>query len=444
MKVTLEKKEKNNVHLEVEVDNAKVAQELERTFKKVAERVNIPGFRKGKAPRQLVEKTVGRDYVRQEALEPLVNEALTQAVTDQALDLIDRPSVDLVSYEEGQGLVFKAIVPVRPDVAFKGEYKGLKATAPAAEIKAEAVTERLDLMREQRATYETVERAIAEGDRAVVDFEGKKDGVPFEGGTATDFMMEVLPGRFIEGFVEAAVGLKAGEEKTFDVTFPEGYHAPELAGQPAQFTLKIKEVKGKVVPELNDAFAATVGDFNTVADLKAHVEKGLAEEAEDARGEIVRKQLLDQVLEIAEVEIPEVMVQREINFLLQQYAQMMQVQGLDPNQVFTAERIGEMRENMKEEADKRIRTSLTLGTIAKAEGITIDEAEVEEEIKEYAAQYRVDPAAVRNQLIQTGGWSALADEVLSNKILDFLVEKAEVADGPVPEKYQPKAEEAEA
>jgi trigger factor len=185
-----------------------------------------------------------------------------------------------------------------------------------------------------------------------------------------------------------------------------------------------------------------VGDYNTVADLRGNIEKELGEEAEDNRELLIRQQLLDQVLEKADVELPESMVNREINFLMQQYAQMMQARGMDVSNLFTREKLAEWRESLREEATKRIKTSLTLGTVAKEQGISITPEEVDAEIVEYAGMYRVDPTAVREQLIQSGGWNTLADEVLSNKILDWLRDKANVTEGPIPEKYAPKAEEA--
>jgi trigger factor len=433
------------VRLAIEVPFDELEPSLKKAYREIGAQVNIPGFRKGKAPRQLVEKTVGVDYIKSEALETLVPEALEQAVTEQSLEVIDRPNIEVVKFENNEPLIFKATVPVRPDVAWKGEYTDISAQAPKVELDPKAVEDRLTQLRERKSSLETVDRAIEKGDFAVIDFQGKLQGEqePFAGGTAEDFTAEVADGRFIEGFVEHLVGMKAGEEKDFDVTFPESYHAKDLAGKPATFHVKVKEVKAKQLPELTDEFAAGQGDYNTVADLRGSIEKELSEEAEDNRELLLRQQLLDQVLEKADVEIPESMVQREIQFLMQQYAQMMQAQGLDVQNMFTPERLNEWRNSLREEANKRIRTSLALGTIAKEQGITVTPEEVDEEIVEYAAMYRVDPSAVRNQLIQTGGWNTLADEVLSNKILDWLLEKAKVTEGPIPEKYAPKAAEAE-
>lgn len=443
MKVTLEKKEKNNVHLEVEVDNSRVKKALEQAFRQVSQQVNIPGFRKGKAPRQLVERAVGPEYIKNEALNKLVPEALEQAVQEHSLEMIERPDVEVVSFDDA--LVFKATVPVRPEVAFNGDYKDVAAQAPKVELDPAAVEKKIDEMREQKHTLETADRAIEQGDFAIIDFQGKLQGEeePFEGGTAENFRAEVAPGRFIDGFMEALIGMKAGEEKDFDVTFPEAYHAPNLAGKPATFHVKVHEVKAKTLPEANDAFAASVGDYNSIGDLRSKVEKDLSEEAEDSRELLLRQQILDQVLEKADVEIPESMVQRETQFLMQQYAQMMQAQGMDVGSMFTPERLADWRNSLRDEAMKRIRTSLTLGTIAKEQGITITTEEVDEEIVQYAAMYRVDPAAVRNQLIQSGGWTTLADEVLSNKILDWLREQAKVTEGEIPAKYAPKPEGAE-
>ncbi|MEB3224062.1 MAG: trigger factor [Candidatus Sericytochromatia bacterium] len=446
MKVTLEKKEKNQVHLEVEVDLDHVKRGLDHAYRQASQRVNIPGFRTGKAPRQLVERTVGMDYIKNQALEKLIPEALEKAVQQESLEVIERPNVEVVEFETDKALVFKAQVPVRPDVEFKGGYTGLEAQAPKIELDPEAVEKRLVEMREQKAAHVASDKAIEQGDVAMIDFSGRlKDAEePFEGGTAENFRAEVAPGRFIDGFMENMVGMKAGEEKSFEVSFPEQYHAANLAGQPAVFTIKVREVQARTVPALDDAFAASAGDFNTVDDLRAHVTKELTGEAEESRDAVLRQQVLDQVLELADVEIPQVMIDREVEFLMRQYLQVMQAQGMDVNQMFTRERLTSWREELKQEATKRIRTSLTLGTVAKAEGIAITQEEVDEEIVQYAAMYRVDPAAVRNQLIQSGGWTTLADEVLSNKILDWLLEKAKVTDGPIPAKYAPEAEDAAA
>lgn len=443
MKVTLEKKEKNQVHLEVEVGTEQVKKAVDQAYRQVSQRVNIPGFRKGKAPRQLVEKAVGSDYIKREALDKLIPEALEQAVAEQSLEVIERPDVEVVSFDDEKSpLVFKATVPVRPEVEFKGDYKDLSAQAPKVELDPAAVEGKINELREQKAGFEKADKAIEQGDVAMIDFAGRLKGQdePFEGGTAENFRAEVAPGRFIDGFMENLVGMKAGDEKEFEVSFPEQYHAENLAGQPAIFKVKVHEVQARTLPELNDAFAASVGDFNTFDAFKEQITKDLQEEAEDSRELLLRQQILDQVLEKADVELPESMVNREIEFLMRQYLQVMQAQGMNVNQMFTKERLAEWRGSLREEAVKRIRTSLTLGTIAKAEGITITSEEVDEEIVQYAAMYRVDPSAVREQLIQSGGWTTLADEVLSNKILDWLLEKAKVTEGEIPAKYAPKPE----
>lgn len=443
MKVTLEKKEKNTVHLEVEVDTERVKKAVDQAYRTVSQRVNIPGFRKGKAPRQLVEKAVGSDYIKREALDKLIPEALEHAVADQSLEVIERPDVEVVSFDDEKSpLIFKASVPVRPEVEFKGNYTDLAAQAPKVELDPAAVEGKINELREQKAGYEKADKAIEQGDVAMIDFQGrlKDQEEPFEGGTAENFRAEVAPGRFIDGFMENLTGMKAGDEKEFEVTFPEQYHAQNLAGQPAIFKVKVHEVQARTLPELNDAFAATVGDFNTFDALKEQITKDLTEEAEDNRELLLRQQILDQVLEQADVELPESMVNREIEFLMRQYLQVMQAQGMNVNQMFTRERLAEWRASLRDEAVKRIRTSLTLGTIAKKEGIAITSEEVDEEIVQYAAMYRVDPSAVREQLIQSGGWTTLADEVLSNKILDWLLEKAKVTEGEIPAKYAPKPE----
>ncbi len=445
MKVTLEKKEKNNVHLEVEVDLDMVKKALEHAYRQVSQQVNIPGFRRGKAPRQLVEKAVGADYIKREALEKLIPEALEIAVHEQSLEMIERPDVEIVKFETAEPLVFKATVPVRPEVNFTGSYTELSAQAPKIELDPAAVDGKIEQLRESKFELVAVERPVEMGGHVVMDFSGRlaDQEEAFAGGTATDYKSEIAQGRFIDGFVDHLIGLKAGESVEFEVNFPEQYHAPELAGKPAIFNVTIKEVQARQLPELDDAFAQSVGEYANLAELRAGTEKELQEEAEESREQLLRQQILDQVLSKAEVDVPASMVVRETEFLMRQYAQAMQAQGMDVERLFTPERVGQWRESLRDEATKRIRTSLTLGTIAKAEGLSVTTEEVDAEVAQYAGMYRVDPAAVREQLVRSGGWTALADEVLSNKILDWLRERAQIIEGPIPEAYAPKTDAVE-
>lgn len=430
MKVTLEKKEKNQVQLEVHVDPDKVEKAYDRAYRQVSKEVRIPGFRPGKAPRPIVERTVGVEYLKHTAFEKfLLPEVYPAAVEEGKIEPIAEPSVELVSYEFNQPLVFKATVEVRPEVTL-GTYTDVAVSAPAVGSVDEAVNERLEQLRSSKSTLEVVERPVQMNDVVVADFTGKIDGVEFEGGKATDYTLEVAPGRFIEGFVEAMVGLKAGESKDADLKFPEDYGNKELAGKPVVFELKVNEVKEKKLPEVNDEFAKLFGD-ETVAAMTARLQDEVSKEREEARDIELRKQMIEKVVEGALMEVPESMIRREIDFLLNQQATMLSQQGIDPNRVFTRENIDSWRERTRPEAEKRIRTSLTLGEIARKEGITPTEAEVDEAIAEYAESYGVEPSQFRAQVIRNGAWPQIADEVLSNKIIEWLFERTKINAEPV-------------
>jgi trigger factor len=426
VKVTLEKKEKNQVLLEVEVESQRFDAAYDKAFKKVAQQVNIPGFRKGKAPRPVVERHVGPEYLKQEALEVLIPEVYSSAVEQEKLEPIAEPRFELVKAEKNEPVVFKATVEVRPEVKL-GQYTEIAIGHPAVEVTEEQVTERIDAIRRSRAQLETVERAVEMGDTATVDFTGKIDDVAFEGGTATDYPVEVAEGRFIPGFVEAMVGMKAGETKIADLKFPEDYPTTDLAGKDVKFEIAVKEVKHRALPELNDELAKAVG-ADSVDALKSRIREQLTQEGEENREFELRKQLLEKVVDNSEMEVPESMVEREVNFLLNQYANNLAQQGIDPNRVFTKENIQQWRENSREEASKRIRTSLTLGQIARQEGIEPTGDEIEEAIAEYAQSYGMAPDQFRKQIIQSGAYAQIADEVLSNKIIEWIFSKAKVSE----------------
>ncbi len=291
VKVTLEKKEKNQVLLEVEVETQRFEAAYDKAYKKVAQQVNIPGFRKGKAPRPVVERHVGPEYLKQEALEVLIPEVYSSAVEQEKLEPIAEPRFELVKAEKNEPVVFKATVEVRPEVKL-GQYTEIEIGHPAAAVTEEQVTERIDAIRRSRAQLETVERAVEMGDTATVDFTGTIDGVAFEGGSAQDYPVEVAEGRFIPGFVEAMVGMKAGETKVADLKFPEDYPTTDLAGKDVKFEIAVKEVKHRALPELNDELAKTVG-ADSVDGLKSRIREQLSQEGEENREFELRKQLLE-------------------------------------------------------------------------------------------------------------------------------------------------------
>ncbi len=427
VKVNLEKKDKNLVELLVEVDADRVNRAYEHAARDLAKQVRIDGFRPGKAPLKLVERHVGSEAILAQAIEKhLVGEAYTQAISEHQVETIADPNFELVSFAKGEALVFKATVEVRPDVKL-GQYTGIEVTAPAVAVSDEDVQNQITSLASSRGTLEAVERAAAMGDVVVADFEGKIAGEAFAGGTATDYAIEMATGRFIEGFVEGLVGSTAGQEPSLDLKFPEDYPNQELAGKEVTFTFKIHEVKERKMPTLDDEFAKTLGVESFEA-LTARIREDLTNQRLEAREVDLRKQMLEKILGESEMEIPETMVRREIDLLITQQARMLQQQGIDPNQVFTRENIESWRTRVQPEAEKRIRTSLTLGAIARVENIQPTVDEIEEAIVEFAAESGTDPKTFRNQVIRNGAWNQIADEVLSSKIVEWLFEKAQVAE----------------
>ncbi len=441
MKVTLEKQDKNLVHLAVEVDKDAVDRAWEKAYRQLSHHVLIPGFRKGKAPRALVERHVGSDAMRKEALEAIVPDVYNKAVEEAKLEPIAQPQVLDVTFEKGQPAFIKYQVEVRPDVKLS-TYLAIKVSVPASPVSDDDVKQALDNLLGRKATVDAVEREIKDGDIAVVDFEGKLDGVPFEGGKATNFTIEVAPGRFIPGFTEALVGLKAGDTKTAELEFPDDYANADLAGKTTSFDFKIHEVRERRLPELSDELAKEFG-ADSAEDLETKVRAQLVEQAEEGREIEARKQLLDKIVETAEMDLSEFMVKREIYFLLEQHFNQLARQGVEVRELFNDQNRDEWEKRFEPEATKRIRTSLTLGAIARQEGIEVTAEEMAEAIVEYAQMLGRDAQQFQQELINNGRYAALADEVLSNKIIEWLYERADV-EGREKKADQPEAEVAKA
>jgi trigger factor len=435
VKVTLEKQEKNLVHLAVEVPQDAVERAWEKAYRHLSQHVMIPGFRKGKAPRALVERHVGSDAMRREALDVIVPDAYNKAVEEVRLEPIAQPQVVDVTFDKGQPAFIKYSVEVRPEVKL-GDYLNIKVAAEKTVVADDEVKKAIDQALTRKATVQTVDRAIQDNDVAILDFEGKLDGVPFDGGKATNFTLEVAPGRFIPGFTEALVGLKAGDTKTAELDFPADYANAELAGKKTTFEFKIHEVKERRLPELTDELAKEFGG-ESADDLRSKVKDQLQEQADEQREVELRKQLLDKIVETSEMELSEFMVKREIYFLLEQHFNQVARQGIDVKQLFNEENRADWEKRFEPEASKRIRTSLTLGAIARNEGIEVTAEEMGEAIVEYAQMLGKEPQAFQQELLNNNRYAALADEVLSNKIIEWLYERADV------EGREKKAEEAQ-
>lgn len=428
MKASFEKVEANKVVLTIEVEAAKVAEGLDQAFKKVVKKINVPGFRKGKVPRAIFEQRFGVESLYQDALDILLPEAYEAAVAETGIEPVDRPEVDIEQLEKGQALIFKATVTVKPEVKL-GDYKGLEVAEKDFSVKAEDVEAELTRMQKQQATWEPVEQGAAEqGDRTVVDFEGFVDGVAFEGGKGEQYTLDIGSNTFIPGFEDQLVGLSIGEEKDIEVTFPEEYHAVELAGKAATFRVKLHEIKRQNLPALDDEFAQDVSDFDTLAELKADVEKKLTERAEKDKENYIRTSVVDLASEKAEVEIPTVMVDGEVEQMLRNFEQNLSYQGLNLELYtqFTGQTVDALKEQFRGDAEKKVRADLVVEAVAKAENIEVSEEDVNQEIATMAEDMKRDAKEIRQILEAQGSMEQVRFQLRLKKAVDLLVLNSKV------------------
>jgi trigger factor len=427
MSAKWEKQEGNQGVLTIEVEAAKVNEGLDAAFKKVVKQVNVPGFRKGKMPRGMFEKRFGVESLYQDALDFILPEAYAKAIEETGIDPIDRPEIDVEQMEKGKDLIFTAKVQVKPEVKL-GDYKGLEVEKVDAEVKAEDVEAELTSLQEKQAELVVKEEGKAEeGDTVTMDFEGFVDGEAFEGGQAENYSLELGSGQFIPGFEEQLIGAAAGEEKEVEVTFPEEYHAAELAGKAATFKVKLHEIKTKELPALDDEFAKDADEeVETLAELKEKIEKRLQESKKNEAETAVRETLVEKASENAEVEIPEVMVNSEVDRMMQEFGQRLQMQGmnLDLYFQFSGQTEEDLRGQMTEDAGKRVRTNLTLEAIAAAENLEVTDEEAEEEVNKMAEQYNMSADNIKQAL---GGLDTLKADLKVRKAVEFLVDNSKEA-----------------
>ncbi|MGP3559607.1 trigger factor [Geobacillus sp. BK01] len=427
MSVKWEKLEGNEGVLTVEVDAEQVNKGLDAAFKKVVKNVTLPGFRKGKVPRVLFEKRFGVEALYQDALDILLPEAYAKAVEEAGIEPVSMPEIDIEQMEKGKSLIFKAKVTVKPEVKL-GQYKGLEVEKMDATVTDEDVENELKRLQENYAELVVKEDGTVEnGDTAVIDFEGFVDGEPFEGGKAENYSLEIGSGTFIPGFEEQLVGMKAGEEKEIEVTFPEEYHAEQLAGKPAVFKVKVHEVKAKQLPALDDEFAKDVDEeVETLDELKAKIRARLEEAKKNEAEAAVRNAVVEKAAANAEIDIPAVMVQNETDRMLREFDQRLQMQGLNLQLYyqFSGQDEAALREQMKEDAEKRVRAALTLEAIAEAENIDVTDEEVNEELEKMAAAYNLSVDKLKELL---GSLDGVKEDVKWRKTVDFLVEHSTVA-----------------
>mgnify|MGYP000106307182 FL=1 len=427
MSLQVEKLEKNMAKITVEVPSEQFEKALTAAFNKNKSRFNIPGFRKGKAPQAMVEKMYGVEVLYEDAINEALDATYGDAVTESKLDVVSRPEIDVVQVEKGKELIYTATVAVKPEVTL-GEYKGIEVEKASAEVSDEDIEAELKKVQEQNSRLITVEdRAVEDGDQTVVDFEGFVDGTPFEGGKGEDYPLTIGSHSFIDTFEEQLIGKNIGEECEVNVTFPEEYHAKELAGKPAVFKVTVKEIKRKELPELNDEFAGEVSEFETLEEYKNDVKAKLSLTKQKEAATENENHVVDKVVENATMDIPEPMIDSQVNNMVNDYARRMQSQGLSLEQYmqFTGMTIDTLKEQMKPQAVKRIQTRLVLEAIVKAENITVSDEAVEKEIADMAESYKMEVAQIKEYMGENG-IEQMKEDLAVQEAVDFLVAEAKL------------------
>ncbi|MCY9188749.1 trigger factor [Bacillus mojavensis] len=422
MSVKWEKQEGNEGVLTVEVDAETFKTALDDAFKKVVKQVSIPGFRKGKIPRGLFEQRFGVEALYQDALDILLPVEYPKAVEEAGIEPVDRPEIDVEKIEKGESLIFTAKVTVKPEVKL-GEYKGLGIEKDDTAVTDEDVQNELKALQERQAELVVKEEGtVEEGNTVVLDFEGFVDGEADEGGKAENYSLEVGSGSFIPGFEDQLVGLEAGAEKDVEVTFPEEYHAEDLAGKPAVFKVKIHEIKAKELPELDDEFAKDIDEeVETLAELTEKTKKRLEEAKENEADAKLREELVLKASENAEIDVPQAMIDTELDRMLKEFEQRLQMQGmnLELYTQFSGQDEAALKEQMKEDAAKRVKSNLTLEAIAKAENLEVTDEEVDAELSKMAEAYNMPVENIKQAI---GSTDAMKEDLKVRKAIDFLVE----------------------
>ena len=400
MSVQVEKLEKNMAKLTVEVPAEEVEKALQAAYMKEKNKISIPGFRKGKVPRAMIEKMYGAAVFYEEAANILIQDNYAAAMEESKEDIVSRPTIDIVQIESGKPFIFTAEVAVRPEVTL-GKYKGVQVTKIDTTVTDEEVEAALEKEQQKNSRTVTVtDRPVANGDTAVIDFEGFVDGVAFEGGKGENHPLEIGSHSFIDTFEDQLVGHTAGDEVEVNVTFPEKYQAADLAGKPAVFKVKINEIKTKELPELNDEFASEVSEFDTLAEYKEDLRKHLEVEKENEAKRTKEDEAIKKIIDKSTMEIPEAMIETQCENMINEFAQRIAQSGLSMEQYmqFSGMTIDGLKEQVRPEAETRIKSSLVLEQIAKEENIEVSEDEINAEVEKMAAQYGMEADKLKEYL----------------------------------------------
>ena len=428
MSLQVEKLDNGMAKLTIEVSAQELDKAIETAYQKNKNKISLPGFRKGKAPRKMIEQMYGKEVFYEDAANALIPEAYDKALEECTEDIVSAPKVDVVQIEAGKPFIFTAEVALKPEVTL-GKYKGVKVEAMDMTVTDEEVD--AAIAREQDSNARTVnveDRAVKDGDMTVIDFEGFVDGVAFEGGKGENYPLTIGSGQFIPGFEEALVGAELNKELDVNVTFPEDYQAKELAGKPAVFKCTVKEIKEKQLPELDDEFASEVSEFDTMAEYREDVKKNLLAKKESAAKDAKEEAVIDAIIEDAKMEIPDAMLETQQRQMVEEFAQRIQSQGLSMEQYmqFTGATPAMLIEQVKPQALKRIQSRLVLEAVASAEKMEASEEDFEEEIKIMSEAYQLEPEKVK-ELLGENGAKQVKEDICIKKAVQFVVENAKEA-----------------
>ncbi len=427
MSVQVEKLENNMAKLTVTVPAAEFNAAMKKVFNKRKGSFNIPGFRKGKTPMHMVEKVYGPEIFYEDAVNDLIPDAYDQAVKESGLDIVSRPDIAVTEFGKNKDLVFTAEVAVKPEITL-GEYKGLKVQKDSVEVSDEEIEAELKKAQDQNSREVEIEdRPVQEGDIITLNYAGTVDGVPFDGGTAESQRLEIGSHSFIDTFEDQLVGLNIGDEKDVEVTFPEEYHSAEVAGKPATFHVKILGIKEKQLPEIDDDFAQDTTEFDSLEEYKEDIKAKLTMGKEERAKSAMENDLLAQIVENSEMEIPEAMLETQIDRMVDEFRQRISYQGLTFEQYlqYSGQSMEALRESLRPDAEKRIQGSLVLEAIASAEGIEATDDDLEKELKRMADMYQMEPEQL-NSYMQEEEKENIRENLAVQKAVDFILEHAQI------------------
>ena len=425
MSVQVEKLEKNMAKLTIEVSAAEFEKALEDAFLKNKNKISVPGFRKGKVPRQMVEKMYGPEIFYEDAANALIPDAYSKALDECEEEIVSSPEIDVTQIGKGKPFIFTATVALKPEVKL-GKYKGVKVESAEVTVTDEEVDAKIEKERENNArTIEVTDRPVKDGDMIVLDFEGFVDGVAFDGGKGENYPLTIGSGAFIPGFEEQLVGAEIGKEVEVNVTFPENYQAEELKGKAAVFKCTIKEIREKELPALDDEFASEVSEFDTLEEYRKDVRETLFIEKEKAAREAKEAAVIDAIIADSDMDIPEAMVTTQQKQMIDEFAQRIQMQGLTMEQYlqFTGASLDKMMEQVRPQAETRIKSRLVLEAVAAKEGIEATEEDYEEEIKTMAEAYQMEPDKIK-ELLPEKSVKGIREDIAVKKAAEFVVNNA--------------------